>query len=199
MNITEGNRRTGFVDELKIVIMEEGAGEHEGPIEREISRLEAVYQRYVGHVYTLCLRLLADVRAAEEVTMQVFVRFFQVMKRYWNESTILSRLRELAITDSLTRLNACDGEVINSSTETRQPVTSLSFRFSGEERIEPLDATTFDKLVKGLPDLLRIAFVLHDREGLSYKAVATHLRVGEAEARRLVQNARLELSRLLRA
>lgn len=167
-------------------------------MECDISRLEAVYRRYVGHLYTLCLRLLVDAQAAEEVTMQVFVRFFQEIKRYWDESTILSRLRALAITDSLTRLSACDGEVINSSTEEQQPVASSS-RLADEDRMEPLDAITLDKLIKGLPDLLRIAFVLHDREGLSYKVVATHLRVGEAEARRLVQNARLELSRLRRA
>ena len=67
---------------------------------------------------------------------------------------------------------------------------------TGGKTPAPLDNATLDALAAQLPDQLRVAFVLHDREGLSDGAIAAHLRIEQREVRRLVHVARLELRRL---
>ncbi len=65
-------------------------------------------------------------------------------------------------------------------------------------RLATLDLAMLNDLINRLPVTLRVAFVLHDIEGLDNRAVATHLRVDQTEVRRLVHNARLELLQLWR-
>lgn len=154
----------------------------------ELSLLESLYRRYAAQVYTICLRLLSSVRAAEEATVAVFVRFRRETTRRLGESEVLARLRELSIEEALTRL-----KVRGRKAQSHDRVQS-SPPCTGER--PPLDAAAIDALASRLPDHLRVAFVLRDREGLSYRAIASHIRIDEAEVRRLVALARQQVWRL---
>lgn len=70
-----------------------------------LSRLESVYRRYGQGIYTFCLRLLANEKAAESATVDAFVRFGKEMTSQSDKSRDVLRLRELAINASLRRLN----------------------------------------------------------------------------------------------
>ena len=154
----------------------------------ELSLLESLYRRYAAQVYTICLRLLSSVRAAEEATVAVFVRFGREATRRLGESDTLVRLRELSIEEALTRLKVRGRKAqSHDRVQTSPPRT--------DER-PPLDAAAIDTLASQLPDHLRVAFVLRDREGLSDRAIASHLRINEAEVRRLVALARQQVRRL---
>lgn len=59
-----------------------------------------------------------------------------------------------------------------------------------------LGADTYESLIEQLPDIMRIALVLRDREGLSDFAIANHLRISETDVRRLLHQARMELRRM---
>jgi hypothetical protein len=63
------------------------------------------YLRYGQGVYTFCLRLLANKKAAESATVDVFVRFGKDLEIGPDESRAVLRLRELAIKASFARLN----------------------------------------------------------------------------------------------
>lgn len=69
------------------------------------SQLESVYRRHGKGIYTLCLRLVADEKAAEIATVDVFVKFSKEMASHSDELRIRLRLCELAINASLARLN----------------------------------------------------------------------------------------------
>ena len=70
-----------------------------------VSGLESIYRRYGQGIYTFCLRLLANEKAAESATVDAFVQFSKEMTSQSDESRTLLRLRELAINASVTRLN----------------------------------------------------------------------------------------------
>ena len=70
-----------------------------------LSGLESIYLRYGQGIYTFCLRLLANEKAAESSTVEAFVRLGKEMTGQSDESRTLLRLRELAINASVTRLN----------------------------------------------------------------------------------------------
>ena len=68
-------------------------------------RIESIYRSYGQGIYTFCLRLLANERAAESATVDAFVKLSKEMASQSDQSQTLLRLRELAIRASLVRLN----------------------------------------------------------------------------------------------
>ena len=152
--------------------------------------LEAAYWLHVGRVYTLCLRLLANVRAAEEATVSVFARFSRELTRRWEESVIVRRLRQLAIDEALERLwgiRECLGrQAAVVGTPLAASFPSLSSLSNGTAS-RLLDPATINEFVARLPDVLRVTFVLHNLEGLNYNDIAKYLRIREAEVHALIR------------
>lgn len=69
-----------------------------------LPQLEAIYKRYGSSIYSLCLRLLADEKAAESATVDVFVMFNKELTSQSDEPHISSRLHEMAVAAALSRL-----------------------------------------------------------------------------------------------
>lgn len=59
------------------------------------------------------------------------------------------------------------------------------------------EQTAPDALIARLPAAMRVAYVMRWRGGLSNSAIAAHLHISPEEARRLCDEAQLELRRLL--
>ena len=167
---------------------------------RKIALLEAAYKLYVRRVFTLCLRLLASVREAEEATVSVFARFSRELTHRWDESAIAQRLRELAIGEALRRLWPTregpeeDRAIFVGTVPANSNPSSVKRGTDAEARLR--EAAMINELIAKLPNDLRIGFVLHDLEGLSYTDIGKHLNIGALEVRTLVNRARLELRRL---
>lgn len=191
-----------LIEEMKVFGMSERANSHDRAANRRSVLLEVAYKLFAKQVYALSLRLLANVRDAEDVTVDVFAKFNRELPRRWDESRVLDRLRELAIAEALRRLRECPSERINTQVADRRwsPANISEKRGAdgdGNATVRsPLVSENLAVLTNKLPDDLRLAFVLHDIEGLSNQAVARHLRSDEADVRKLVRNARLALRRL---
>lgn len=192
-----------LIEEIKVLGMSERANNRERADSRSTVLLEVAYKLYVKQVYTLSLRLLANVRDAEEVTVRVFAAFSRELPRKWDESRVLARLRELAIDEALRCLWGCIRERLEGQAAVRNCAPARSIDADLEEEkvmptvaLRPLDLATLEALTDRLPDDLRIAFVLSDLEGLDNQTVARHLRVDEPAVRKLINNARLALRRL---
>lgn len=162
--------------------------------DRSTARLESLYRRYVSRVYTICRRLLADPKAAEAATVEVFVRFSQQLPCWWDESSNLAQLRELSIEVALAQLRNGNERVSGSAGFPVLHPRDLAHSGSPAS----LDLAMLNDFIDRLPVTLRVAFVLHDIEGLDDMAVAAHLQADKTEVRRLIHNARLELLRLWR-
>lgn len=170
---------------------------------RKTVLLEVAYKLFGGRVYTLCLRLLANGPAAEQATVQVFVRFNRELPRHWDESRVMNRLRELAIDEAVQRLygdvvaNASGGRAVEvGGPPAPDKTVPVDGTFVHQEQARFLDSSTIKELTARMPVDLRVAFVLHDMEGLQDEDVARYLRVHERKVRALIKRARLELRRL---
>ena len=170
---------------------------------RRMVLLEAAYKLFVAQIYTLCFRLLANSSAAEEATATVFVRFSRELPRRWDEARVISRLRELAVGESVERLfgnvaaNASKGSAARVGAPAAPEKTGAHHvTLVRREQARSLDSSQLKELTAKLPDDLRVAFVLHDMEGLKDLDVAKHLRVEESDVRALIKRARMELRRL---
>lgn len=165
--------------------------------------LEAAYKLFVAQIYTLCFHLLANSSAAEEATATVFARFSRELPRRWDEARVVSRLRELAIGEAVERLfgdvaaNASKGPAASvGAPPTPDKMIATRATLDHQQQAGLLDSSQLKELTAKLPNDLRVAFVLHDMEGLKDLDVAKHLRVEESDVRALIKRARMELRRL---
>lgn len=78
---------------------------------QNISNLESLYSRYGAGIYTFCLHLLTNPRAAEKTTVNAFVQLHKEMAGQPDDSVALLRLREIAINESLMLLNRRDRRI----------------------------------------------------------------------------------------
>lgn len=156
-----------------------------------LESVEALYRLHSRRVYTLCLRLLADARAAVDATALVFVRLGREGVGRRDDAQALDRLLDLAVVESVSRLGASYKEAGASNAAGVSPLTVDVVRTSG-----PLDAAALERLTARLPARMRVAFVLTDVERFGGTRVAALMGVGEGESRRLVRAARAELRRL---
>lgn len=190
-----------LIEEIKVLGMSGRAINRDRADNRKRVLLEVAYKLFAKRVYALSLRLLASIRDAEEVTVDVFVKFNRELPRKWDESRVLDRLRELAIDEALGRLWGCTREGLreaamkgvtqHASAETDHVKSNVVRGLANSS----LDSATVDKLIAQLPDELRVVFVLHDMEGIHDRDIARHVRVRESDVRPLISRARLELRR----
>ncbi len=152
----------------------------------KIPKLETVWEEHSRTVYTLCLRLVGDPDAAEDVTVEVFSHFSRELPRLTNERRIPVRLRELAIEKSVGWLEK-HHRLREGEPDEPSPVTRLSGRAPLPGPVE------MDEFVIGLPAHLRVALVLRDVEDLSDSEVAVALQTDVEDVRRRLNRARLEL------
>lgn len=192
-----------LTEEMKVFGMSRRANNRERADSRRSVLLEVAYKLFVKQVYALSLRLLVSERDAQEVTVDVFVKFNRELPRRWEESRVLERLRELAIDEALRRLSARRRDRLDWQAATKSSSPVMSMKACQKEESSsvpvprpPLDSATIDRLIETLPDELRVVFVLHDVEGFNNQTLAKLLQLDEAGARRLIARARVVLRRL---
>ena len=118
------------------------------PESEKLPFLKSVYDVYGGFVYTLCLRLLANRKAAESTTVEVFIRFIHEQANESSELQTEARLRELAIRASLARPRRRGGKMIRQalrdlSVRLRQHVRTLFKRRREDEDHHGNDTTVY--------------------------------------------------------
>lgn len=152
---------------------------------RGLLSLETLWQQHARQVYTLALRLLADVNEAEAVTAEVFQRAYEgVPDQSGEERSFLLALtmdRSLAWLREQQRLldpNKC---------------AHSASAISSDAPNQPAYPVDLETRLLQLPDYWRVVFVLRDVMGLSPAEIAAYLRTGEAHVRRVVHRARLAL------
>ncbi|MBS1806601.1 MAG: hypothetical protein JST84_00245 [Acidobacteria bacterium] len=154
---------------------------------RSISKtvlLENLWQRHARQVYTLALRLLADVNEAEAITAEVFQRAYQGVPDQAGEERQF--LLAVTIDRALAWLRQQQRLLIPDKSDDPAEATAPS--------PYPVDLETH---LLRLPDYWRVVFVLHDVMGLRHEEIATYLRTEEAYVRRVVHRARLALRNAL--
>ena len=149
---------------------------------------EDLVRLYQGHVWRLALHLLHDPDLASDATQEAFVRAYRFLPRYRGESRFSTWLFSIA------RNCALD--------EARK--SSRRKRITDRAEAEPLPASRdvgvaieVREALSALPVDLREPVVMIDMFGISYKEVATILKMPEGTVKSRVHRAREMLVRSL--
>ena len=150
---------------------------------------EAIYRRYCGRVYGLCLRLCADVVEAETATQDTFVRAWQKLDSFAGSGSLggwLSRLATHAIADRRRRRKRRERLIeelpvgsniappVESTVASNIASTMASAAAAGTTSGSIRSGLSIDleRAIARLPAAARTVFVLHDVEGFRHREIA---------------------------
>ncbi len=129
----------------------------------------SLYDQTVGRVHALCLRLVSDPAAAEELTQDVFVRAWERLASFRGESAFSTWLHRLAVNVALTERRA------RGRREKRifpaGELEDLEKEGTGSA-ISPGTRMDLEQAIAALPAGARTVFVLHDIEGYQHDEIA---------------------------
>lgn len=138
-----------------------------------------IVERYQRRIYTLCVRILADADAAEELTQETLIKALTGLEKFDGRASLSTWLYRIAT-------NACYSRMRSDRVRSRGRVTWPEI---GEpegirgvqQQDDPLDARQRRKLVASALDQInpehRVVLVLRDVQGLEYEQVAEVLGV----------------------
>lgn len=133
----------------------------------ERAAFDELYERHVGRVYAICLRLMSDPAAAAEATQDVFVRAWRRIDSFRGDSGFGTWLHRLAVNLALDRQRSVRRETAR--TRTLEPA-DLGLRGGRDPDVgRRLDV---ERAIARLPERARAAIVLYAVEGYTYEEVA---------------------------
>jgi DNA-directed RNA polymerase specialized sigma24 family protein len=146
---------------------------------------EALALECVRRTWTLAIRLLADARAAETVTLGAIESVTRTYARLSHGPELWIRVRDAAIEQSLAHLR----ERASLRPEPHAFEAEHLGDGPGRAYVVPRDGAELNDLVARLPNAERVVFTLATLERLSDPAVAQALGVTEDEVRLLLHSA----------
>ena len=162
----------------------------------DLEAYEVLVRRHRDRIFRIALRVLGDRSDAEDVAQEVVIQLWTGLAAFAGTSAFTTWLYRVVVNrclDLRRRRNSTTGTVPGPDEPGHPVEPAVERRVADRLR---LDAAT--RAVSALPDEQRVVFVLHQMEGLSYREVATVLRISEPSVRGRLARARATLTRALR-
>ena len=168
---------------------------------------DTLVTRYTSDIYALLLRITEDVKEAEDLTQETFLRALKSIKKFRGDADLKTWLFRIAINQSKNRFRWWKRRKREKTVSIDAPIgesqTPLSETFSSdlknpEENVlqkEKMD--TLAKALHALPDIFREAVILCDIEGLSYEEIANVLDINLGTVKSRIARGREELRKKL--
>ena len=178
-----------------------GARQEElGLVERcragDLGAFEDLYKAHAGRLYSVAFRMVGNAADAEDLLQEIFLAAHRKLESFRGESALGTWLYRLAVNLCLDYLRSRTGRAIQMTDPLDDEVglSDASSRGLGEKTVAKLD---LERALAQLPEGCRMAFVLHDVEGLEHREVAEVLGIAEGTSKSQVHKARLRLRGLL--
>jgi RNA polymerase sigma-70 factor (ECF subfamily) len=154
---------------------------------------EALYREHSPRLYALARRMTGSPHEGEDLLQDIFLQVYRKLDSYRGDAALGTWLYRLAIRQCLDFLRSRQGRMRAASNPIEDEGAYLpSMRETPGARID------IERALARLPDGCRIAFVLHDVEGLEHKQIAEVLGVSEGTSKSQVFKARMKLRAMLR-
>jgi RNA polymerase sigma-70 factor (ECF subfamily) len=160
-----------------------------------------LYNMHKRRVYTICLRMLGNVSAAEDMTQNAFLHLFRKIDSFRGESAFSTWLHRVTVNLVLMQLRK-KGLNLVSLDETINPgdddTPKRDFGSRDPVLTGSVDRVALERAVAALPPGYRMVFVLHDVEGFEHNEIASMLDCSTGNSKSQLHKARLKLREMLR-
>jgi RNA polymerase sigma-70 factor (ECF subfamily) len=181
LNVQDSARATEWDDQDLVREVQSG----------DAKAFEHLYEKHVGRIYALCLRMLSDHHLAEEVTQDVFVRAWENIDSFEFRSTFRTWLHRLGV-------NVVLGHIRSAKRRDNRTWSVADIESFEREVNDAMPETRLDleAAIATLPPGAKEVLILHDIQGYRYREIADLVGTAEgtvksqlSRARRLVREA----------
>jgi RNA polymerase sigma-70 factor, ECF subfamily len=165
--------------------------------------LSALFEAYADRVYRLALGVLRDPTAAEDIVQETFLSAITHLDRFEGRSSLGTWLYRVAYNASIDRLRRRTNEPLPPDEPEADPETGeavplprsiVDWATTPERWLSDREVSAeLDRAIGGLPESLRVVFLLRDIEGLSTEETAEALGLTPGAAKVRLHRARLAL------
>ncbi len=162
--------------------------------QKDVLACKQLYLQYADAMYNVCLRILQHQAEAEDALQEAFIKVFNNIQQYRNESSIGSWIKQIVTNTCLNVLkkrkiifNELDDNVELSETESEN---NNETNFSIDD---------IKKAIEELPQGYRVVFNLYMFEDYSHRQIADMLEISESTAKTQLFKAKRKLKELLLA
>ena len=137
-----------------------------------------LYKKYAQAMYNTAVRMVASREVAMDLTQDVFVKVFQDLNRFRQESTLGAWIKRITVNTCLNHL-----KVAGRMRFTEVEIENLDMQIAQDERTELPDMNIVHKAIKDLPDGCRTVLNLYLLEGYQHKEIAEILSIKESTSK----------------
>jgi RNA polymerase sigma-70 factor (ECF subfamily) len=149
----------------------------------------ALYDRYAGKMYMICLRYAKSREEAEDILQEGFVAIFDNIKKFRSEGSFEGWMRRIMVNTALKTYHK--QRFHNEQLE----LSDYDTHFEDPQAVAMLSTKELLELISALPDGYRLVFNLYAIEGYSHKEIADKLGISESTSRSQLLKARKMLQR----
>ncbi len=162
-----------------------------GCLKRDPKSQRALYEKFAGKMYAICLRYIKDETAAEDVLVKGFTKIFEKIAQYKGEGSFEGWIRKIMVNESLQYNRKNKNIHLNVHIETAHHVMNF-------EVIESqIAAEDLLKIIGQLPDGYRTTFNLYAIEGYSHQEIADMLNISVNTSKSQLSRARAMLRKAI--
>jgi RNA polymerase sigma-70 factor (ECF subfamily) len=151
-------------------------GDQRALIERarrgDASAHRALYDAHVEQIYRLTFRLTGAEHLARDVTQNTFVRAFESLDGFREDSAFGTWLHAIAVSQSLNEIRRRKREWARNA-----PLEDATALAESVPRSDPILRAKVMEAVNDLPEGCRTVFLMHDAEGYTHEEIAAALGV----------------------
>jgi RNA polymerase sigma-70 factor (ECF subfamily) len=162
---------------------------------------QTLYDKHKRRVYSLCLRMTANVAEAEDLTQEAFLQLYRKIGTFRGESAFSTWLHRLSVNVVLMHLRKKGLPVVSLEETTQGTEEDSPKRDFGTEDLAlagSIDRLQLQRAVEDLPPGYRTIFVLHDIEGYEHNEIADIVGCSIGNSKSQLHKARMKLRDLLK-
>lgn len=136
----------------------------------------SVYQQFIGRVYAICWRLLANRQKAEDASQEVFIKVWQQLPLFRGDSSFATWLHSIATRTAIDIWRQEKYLRLTDSTDELDSFNEPSVECTGT-------SAPLEQAIQRLPAQARAVFVLFALEGYQHQEIAALLGIAEGTSK----------------
>ena len=176
------NKGTGRCDEVQALVRNAQSG--------DVAAFKQLYALEVDRVYAVCLRMTGDRLQAERNTQDTFVKAWQNISGFRDESAFSTWLHRITV-------NVVLGEQRAKKRRQARIQHTDDLSFAGSAQPEAGSSLDLEQSIKALPARARQVLVLHDIEGYKHDEIARMMNIAAGTSKAHLHKARQLLRQML--
>lgn len=145
-----------------------------------------LYREHAGHIYAVCLRMLANPSRANELTQETIIHAWQTLSSFRGESPFSAWIHRIAVHAVLDHLRS------QKRLAARVHFTDDLDPFDSQEHSSPAGtALDIEGAIASLPPQARAILILHDIEGYNHEEIGEMMSIAPGTSKAHLHRARI--------